>query len=479
MPTKEQFNFIKQGMIGGASFPSKKLFVSSQYGEVVGGKVDYLGVTDCIKPLDINGLYSKCMDSYDYPCGHPHWVLEGSSELCALQAHLDNDRLGELPYGYFKISMVPNTSLITPIFPAKKFEFDDRNGSVFSASGLDWNLLPSVVVASNVDVWRMKRAGYGVTLLKALVYPNHWSVFHYFISKARDLKAKYNKDEKTVLRNTMKLVANGLFGKAMENPILEESMLIYTRASWDKFLAENFWNDIVLMSDPNRTPLIQGTKKDVDAALVKPYQLGPMVTSWARWIMDFYRRLSNPDEGVDPVASLENTEYYIDTDCLHIRQTDPKAFEEKWKGQIEDTSGKMWWDLKGGEKVIRAIYLAPKCYILEHINKDNKIGYKQRARSLKAKFLTWKDYEDCLFERKRWRDGEVKQKMDIMKKTGASDANIQGVQHTPFEVLKMKIERQLSAQAWKGRQFFSNFTSVPIGFRHPLFEQLISSLPST
>lgn len=470
VPDKEQFVFIKQAMVGGMAFPVKKFFCSKQYDKVQRGECGYMDVHDYILPLDVNGLYPYAMGSFDYPCGTPRWIDEGSRELDSLQTDLDNNRLGELLHGYYKVAITPNTSLVIPVFPSKKFEVDERNGDVFATSGLNWNLLPSTVVVSLVDLWRMRKAGYKLKLLRALVYPHSWKVFRTFIDKCKELKMRYDTADLIIFRSLFKLFMNALYGKTLEKPFTDVSILIRKREELDTFLAKHWWNDIFLLQDPKRTVLVQGTKKDLEEVLVKPYELGPYVTAWSRWTMDFYREINDPDMFTDPMASLNNTWYYTDTDCLHVRMQSEQD-RERWKPHVKNEVGKMWYDLKNEEKVIRSIYIGPKCYALHYIDKNNKLGYKLRARSLKAKFLTWEDYEGTLFQ-SRTGDNAVRQDMEIIKRAGGKDINVEGFTYQPFSVLKLNIKRKLSSSEWIGRDFMTNLSSLPIGFSDPRFPSI-------
>jgi hypothetical protein len=103
--------------------------------------------------------------------------------------------------------------------------------------------------------------------------------------------------------------------------------------------------------------------------------------------------------------------------------------------------------------------LGPKCYILQYIAKDNKLGFKIRARSLKGEFLNMKDFEDSLLQTRK-----IKQKMEIMKKTGGKERSLKGQSHQPFSIVKTLLKRNLTNQQWEGRIFLSVYKSVPKGF---------------
>jgi hypothetical protein len=140
------------------------------------------------------------------------------------------------------------------------------------------------VVATNIDIWRMIKRGYKVTLVKALIYPNTFKVFERYINKINEMKEECESARvvNMVLRNLLKLLMNGLYGKTLEKPVNLTHKLINFRSQFDEFCATHYWNDVHIFDNDKKTALMEGIPKEKNKSLKKPYQLGPCVLGWSR-----------------------------------------------------------------------------------------------------------------------------------------------------------------------------------------------------
>jgi hypothetical protein len=122
----------------------------------------------------------------------------------------------------------------------------------------------------------------------------------------------------------------------------------------------------------------------------------------------------------------------------------------------ENQPGNLWYDLKGKPppKVIKAIFLGPKTYLLIYMTKDGKIQQKMRSKGIPSSLLTVSDYENLL-------------EINVVDKKEVSQ--IRKIMHSkkeqiPFTLIATKVQKCLMKELWKGRHFLSNEKSLP--FQH-------------
>lgn len=464
LPKDIEYRFIKRSVIGGMVYPTKQVFESEQYPDVVAGKVTYDAVSHYICPLDVVSLYPHAMRAYPYPSGTPSWALQNTGELARLQTLVDGQKTDLLPLAVMECLYEPNKQLILPAIARRSFR-NRLNGDVESddAGQLSWDLAGGHGVFTSVDILRMRAHGYSVTLVKALVWPRKSYLFREYIEFAKRLKeAGENGNE--ALRNLGKILLNALYGKMLQMPVLEDLLIATSGEQLDLWLESYDYTDIIdLPTWENEEPrfMYKGEARQVGPYITKPCQLGAFVLSYSRLIMDEYRSAVDPYQ-LKPGAwrmSLLLSQYYGDTDSMHVEMFSRESQFGKLRAERLDhliqkgVFGKLWYDLKGEEKVIRAIYLAPKSYILECITKDNKIVYKKKAKGVRSDTLKWEDYQEAL----ETGSGRAVPH-DSLKRTGASE--------NPFKVLRERLTRRLLKEKWEGRRFFTNRSSVPLGFVH-------------
>lgn len=466
LPKEAEYRFIKRSVIGGMVYPVKQYFESEQHPDVVTGEATYDSVSHYICPLDVVSLYPHAMRAYPYPSGTPQWALQGSELLARYQTMVDAKKGDLLPLAVFECLYQPNESLIIPTIARRSFRHR-HNGDVESddKGTLSWDLLGGHGVFTSIDVLRMRDQGYSVTLVKALWWPKKTYLFKDYIELVKRVKDAGEASGNEALRNLGKILMNALYGKMLQMPILDDLLIPTTGEELDLWLESYDYTDLLSLSDDGSKWLYKGLAKSVSSYITKPCQLGAFVLSYSRLIMDKYRAAIDPYQ-LTPGAwevSLLHSQYYGDTDSMHVEMW---STENEWGRQraealqahIENrVLGKLWYDLKGQEKVIRAIYLAPKTYIMECLTKDNKIVYKKKAKGIRSDKLTWNDYQEAL------ETGVGKELVHESIKRVAATA---GDKRLPFEVLKQLMRRKLLKEKWNGRKIVKDKMTVPLGFVH-------------
>jgi hypothetical protein len=245
LPDTEKYEFIRQSLYGGRTYPQQREFTSRQYDEIVNAKSSedlketYKKMDDWIFNADATSLYPTAMVKYEYPLGNSVWA-----EGCDIDP-------ANLKIGIYDIDITPNTDLQVPILPQKT-----DNG------GISWNLLPRRGVYTSADIDNALKYGYKITKIhRGLTYNMKGDIFSDYIMKC--YKIKEENDDNPVLRQIGKILMNALYGKMLERARFEETKICNNIEDVWKFQEEFSMTDVMFIGDKVVTI---GLPEDVDTS---------------------------------------------------------------------------------------------------------------------------------------------------------------------------------------------------------------------
>ena len=433
IPTPKDDEFIRQSVYGGRCYKNKNRFISKQYEAVKNGTLtDVEEVDDYMVYLDVVSLYPTSM-LREYPVGSP----------------VDTSEYQPGKLGIYKIHYKPNKSLLTPVLPRRV------------NNALKWDLEDGTGVYTSVDIENAKRFGYEIEVEYGKYWEEKAPIFQAYINKFYQKKQNSVKD--TAPYTTAKLYLNGLYGKMIQRPI-------YTKTFYPKDhseLLEIMCSHIITEMEPVGDRLVviatPREEKDVERCVSKPTQNGAFILSYSREIMMTHIHNTNPDNKMDDLFS------YTDTDSLMTHVNSMKNIQTgKNLGDLDN-------DLGTGKKVVRAIWISPKLYMLEYCYYDEKQGKivmkaKYRGKGLNANKLSNEVYEtmdagksvvnvaDYQMKRVNVKRNTKEQHKDIFSvyHINAEDQNEQG---------QLKLQKVVNTVAWSGRKFIDDNHSLPWGHK--------------
>lgn len=459
-PTLEQEDIFRQAIYGGRTYNTARLYESPFYELVEKGMaVKYEDIDEWMDVFDVVSLYASAMLFFEYP----HGLGQSSTdeELAIVSQMVEDEDYDELPLGIYKVKYTTNKKLVIPALPRKTFK-TQPNGSVIS-QGLIWDLKDSTGYYTIIDIVEARKQGYTFEFISGVQWPCKGKIFEKYIELALELKCKGEEEGNETLRSLGKLLCNALYGKMLQRPILEQTALIKDGNDLDKFLKTNNLKDIVFLNDEDDRLLVVGEECQRELKIRKPSYIGAFVLSYSRKIMHNFAGMVDPYRGTAMVdKSLEKSFLYTDTDSLFYKTT-PEVLSSLKEVLKENQPGSLWYDLKGkpAPKVLKAIFLGPKTYLLIYITKDGKIQQKMRSKGIPSSFLTKEDYENLL-EKSQVERKEVPQIRKIMHHKK---------EQIPFTLIATKVEKCLMKELWKGRCFLDDSRSLPFGHESAEFLQ--------
>jgi hypothetical protein len=455
IPNAGLFEMIYAATYGGRTFPWKRFYEHPDYEKIMRGEMTYEQIVEFIIQLDVVSQYPAAMERFEYPVGKHRIATE--EEIKALnQIKVEKSMLGKLPMGIFKVNFEPNRKLVTPVLPRKEVKTDSYGRK--TANGLTWDLTNGEGTYTSIDLEMALESGYKIEFLEGVIWEKKGYVFKNFINLAFAMKVKGEQTGNEALRLIAKIFMNSLYGKMLQKPILDELLVVTNKNEADKFISTKTLTDVVWFKDLEGCAIFKGVNPEYETAIRKPAQFGAFILSYSRRIIYDYMDVLDPLRLTDQIGSLKNAPFYTDTDSLHWL-TNTQEMERIKHILSPDKLGYMWNDDKKTlGKVIRAIYLGPKCYLLTYIGKDNKIVTKMKSAGVPYSMLTAEMYEKVLFDHE-----EQKPKFkEGFKKTLASNWN----ENDPFQVISYYFKRQFLKSLWEGRFFLDDEfqSSLPYGY---------------
>jgi len=422
LPDTEKYEFIRQSLYGGRTYPMQREFTSKQYNEIVNAKTSeelkqtYKTMDDWIFNGDATSLYPTAMVKYEYPIGNSSWV--------------ETDSIDKI--GIYEVDITPNPNLSVPILPQKT-----ANG------GISWNLQSRRGVYTSADLENALRFGYKIDKVhRGLVYEKKGDIFSDYIMKC--YKIKEENDDNPVLRQIGKILMNALYGKMLERARFEESKICNNIEDIWKFQTEFGMTDVMFLGDKVVAIGLPLEEEISDSRIRKPSQIGTFILSYSR------RHMIDIMNDIEP--GLERPFFtYTDTDSLHIHCSKLEGLDQK--GWLSKGLGQLSDDAKGG-KIFREINLAPKLYMYLCLMPDGKIKTCMKSKGIPAQYLSPHlfDNADTL---------EPVEKLIVMehrlKKVGlGKNLQIDWRKYDAFSILSVDMERTFYKNQWGGMKFENN-----------------------
>jgi len=352
--SKDDYDFFRQSIYGGRTYPARKRYVSCEYPAIKAGLLSYDQVQDYVFNADVNSLYPTAMMGL-YPVGDYRYVTE---EV-------------EGALGIYEVEFTAPYDLHHAILPRHN-----------NKGLLTWSLEPGSGIYTSIDLENAKRFGYEIVTKRGIVWDQAepLPLFERYVQRCYEWK-KENKEHKGSQYAIAKLLMNTLYGKQLQRSDFTEVRMCDDMEQVDKFegrFAISDWclgdNWIILKGDVV-------DDQDFMDRMRRPTYLGAFILSYSRQIMlSFFQRLGALDE---PVIS------YTDTDSMHIHS----SYLPKIESCIGSDLGMLSNDTEGDGKIIREINIAPKVYCYTYINRDNEIREVMKCKGIPKKMLKDLDYE--------------------------------------------------------------------------------------
>ena len=354
-PSKLHYDFISKSVYGGKTLsdffskditPEMQLVLDQTNDKAstelyMGDKDVYTKLVDYLIDLDAVSLYPAAMMKR-YPIGKP---MLTDKEI--------DGKMGIYNCRWYNPNWLENEDRnmkYFPMVPARK-----------PCGKLSWNEQHAEGIYTSVDIEEGRKNGYIFEVGSGMYWDKSANIFEEYINYYFDKKSKAEKG--TALYLICKLMMNGLFGKMIQKPIMEETHYfdtvddIYTYVLDD----DRYITDLI---EVNNTYVVKSKShlpQENDNCVTKPSYLGSFILSYSRQLMNnFYNQL-NPDK-LD-----EFMPKYGDTDSLIMHQ---KVVNDQTKHLLGSELGELSFDLKskyGEAKIIRNINCAAKLYVCDYL----------------------------------------------------------------------------------------------------------------
>ena len=264
---------------------------------------------------------------------------------------------------------------------------------------------------------------------------------------------KKNAKKGTAQYKLAKLMMNGLYGKTIHRPMIDENVIIHLHEEFIKYHIKYGGVSMRALTDGSFYLTYQDEEK-LASKISKPCYLGSFILGYSRRIMLDYLKKSNPyfDSG-DLKQQLENSPYYTDTDSIQIHAKNMKGLVmDNEIGGFSDDFGENCKILYGG-------WIAPKLYFLEYVEKwedHEEIKYHLRGKGIPKDQLNVDMFESMMLGNSI----TIDMQRDFKRINVNRSSKQQQVDN--FSILKLdSLEKQINTVQWKGRHFIGN-DSVPL-----------------
>lgn len=431
-PSPMQEDHFRGSVYGGRCYKTRHEFKSTQYDDYFNGLVDFDGVDDYIVDLDVVSLYPTAMSNYAYPTGMCREVRDITQVETVLRTS------GKFPFmGIYYVAFKPNVNLQHAILPVRV------KGS------LKWDLKAGQGWYTTVDIENAVKYGYSIELIRGWEWVRSDFIFKEYISEL--YKKKSGAQKGSVKYAVAKLFLNSIYGKMIQKPVYYDNVWAEKLDDFYSFYEGHRVTELEYIGD---LLYIGGIpKRQLGKKISKPSHLGAFILSYSRRVMLEYIVKCNPYfEYYTPSIRIKHDFLYTDTDSLHVRATD--ACEQN--GEL----GGITNDLGCNAKIIRAIYIAPKLYMLEYVTRDSmEPKYHYRGKGVDMKCLNPEVFEKMLAQ------GIISTHRDFSMKRIHTKRNRKQLEYPHFSIIHQdwdKTVRELNKIPWRGREFLPDGGSVPL-----------------
>jgi hypothetical protein len=433
LPTMHQEKYFRGAVYGGRTYKSKNQFYSMDRDAFVAGELEFDDIQDYILDLDVVSLYPAAMAHFDYPVDFPKFHRDGR----AVQERMEVT--GICPMGVYEIEYWPDKDLAHPVLPRRE------NGS------LKWDLLDYRGYYTSVDIQNAIEYGYDIKILSGYEFVDQYPIYKKYIEDQFRLKSESPKG--TPKYYSAKLTMNGLYGKNIQRPIYNVNKFCKDTNEFWKFYDTHEVLSCKVMNNQYFVVGIPLDEEEQQRKITKPTHLGAFILSYSRKIMLKYMDASNPFFYSSNVrAKIKNDLYYTDTDSIQVHASNQVA-QSCELGGITD-------DLGSDCKILRGIWIAPKLYILEYIERGSReLKYHKRGKGVSSDQLSlaafeWMNQGKAMDTAREFRI----QKIHTNKTGPQQQLEYFSLLHKEWE----ETRRMLNLNPWQGRDFDGN-GSLPHG----------------
>ena len=444
--------FLRQSVRGGRTFVQKSYFQERNYHNYR-SRFDnmsdeerlntYNSIDEFLTDFDATSLYPSSMALYEYPTGKAD-VIYDQEELNRIMKDLNSLKYNRHAILRCDIEFNVDKSYCTPlIFFESKYTFQPKKE----------------IIITSVDI--MEAVKYNNAVVTKVHHAVEWKekgfIFRDAIINLFNLRLKHKTE---ALGDVCKVLMNSSYGKIIMKLIEKSTKIISENKEFEKYLDSGNVSGFTMLSDEQI--LLQINNELDDDYIKTPAHLGCFILSYSKLIMN---QCINAFDGF---KNWDNTFYYTDTDSLIISNKVLSMLESvtvkypandkaipmvgKQLGQLHDDI-----DVVANGKIIRAIWVRPKCYILEVIGFDKDllsqgikkvvIKYHVRSKGVNKKYLNdipdeqlMEQYESMMM------GGSVK--YDNISRFKRSWKNKQSVGiKTVYET------KEINREPWKGRVY--------------------------
>ena len=183
---------------------------------------------------------------------------------------------------------------------------------------LIWDLNDGEGIYNSVHIDNALNCGYQIEIKEGWYWNETATVFDSYIESLYQFKKNV---KKSTAQCTLAKLMNGLYGKTIQKPILDENKIVWVREDFIKYHIKKS------LSDGNYYLTFQD-EDNLKDKITKAVYLGSFILGYSRRIMLGYLKKSNnpyfDSAGLDDL--LEHAPFYTDTDSIQIHQRNLKGF---------------------------------------------------------------------------------------------------------------------------------------------------------
>ena len=153
---------------------------------------------------------------------------------------------------------------------------------------MKWDLQDSVGIYNSVDIDNALDLGYKIKIIEGYYWEKTERVFDNYIDKF-----KKNSKKGTAQYTLAKLMMNGLYGKTIQRPILDENIIIRLKEEFIKYHIKYGGVSMRALSDGSLYLTYQN-EYQLTHKITKPCYLGSFILGYSRKIMLDYLQKTNP-----------------------------------------------------------------------------------------------------------------------------------------------------------------------------------------
>jgi hypothetical protein len=420
IPGMEDHEYFHKALFGGRCYPQRRNFESKHYGALVSKyrnfeepvtDEDFDLLDDYLAFVDVVSLYPSVMSSAEYFLGT--WRKEED----ALRCQLMEQRLASWDKPAPVIADVDiecPEDIITPFLMSR-----DDKGEIVN------DLHPKRGVYCAQELGEAARLGYKITRVHSYVEFSSWArPFEAFVKILFEQKKASAKGSAAYAQS--KLMMNGLSGKMSQKPI-EDDWKVFTLGD-EEALNKACMNKKVLgfefLCSNNKVNAVAVRMKRKNPVPTKPIYLGAQILANSRVHMSHI--LDSIGGYDDPNCAF----YYTDTDsyCLHAEGYNKLKKGIYWGKEL----GCICDDLEEGSKVLRAIFLAPKTYILEYLTgtSPHELRWKIRCKGIPHRTISGGETDRVVDVRKA-----LEQQLQPLKDFKNVQYSLMDTKETPYKLV--------------------------------------------